>query len=130
MALILFPKLDKKSYLIIIFISFCWITYTLNDLEIKGILPYDNKLFDKICQFLIYIFYFIFLYIKRKRKKENLDNELLLTEEKKIDESQKFTKKNLMTFALAIFLDILSDTAYTIYYDLKPSYGDFIRINI
>ena len=95
MALILFPKLDKKSYLIIIFISFCWITYTLNDLVIKGILPYDNKLFDKICQFLIYIFYFIILFIKRKRRKVIWSNELLLTEEKKLMNFKNLQKKIL-----------------------------------
>lgn len=137
MAIIHFPKLDKKSYIIIGFIVFCWISYTINDLAMNGILPHDNHLFDKICQFLIYIPYFIFLTFRTKDQKNDvyIKESLLFTEEKRNSaDSQKFSKNNWVLFTLVIFLDILSDIAYTIYdkndEELHESYGEFIRINI
>ena len=134
MSLIHFPRLDKKSYIIIGFIFYSWITYTLNEYVIKGIVPYDCRLFDKICQFLIYIPYFIYLKMKRKKRKTNSSEESLINNNKKNEELRKFrgfTKRDGLMFFIVIILDLLTDNTYTIYYNhLNPKYGDFIKINI
>ena len=130
-GLIEFPKLDKKAVLIIIFITYSCITYLINKYIICGIVPYENQLLDKICQFLIYIPIFIFIGIKKIKHSDEEEESLLI---KKIDNNKKsknFTRKDKMILIIMIIVDMINDNLYTIFDErINPSSGNFVWINI
>ena len=72
MSIIVFPKLDKKAYTLLIFIGTSFLSYIIN-LLIYGIKPFKSKLFDHICIFLIVIPYLLY-----KIKKKKLKNQIVI----------------------------------------------------
>ena len=125
MNIVIFPKLDKKSYTLLAFITIGCITYLLNIL-IGGINPFQSKFFDQICQFLFYIP----LIILNKIQKNKLEKKLNLFSNK-VNLSLKFSKSNYIYFITVIILDLSVNVIYVIFdKELKATYLNFNRLNI
>lgn len=126
MAIVIFPKLDKKNYTLLAFIIIGIFAYIGTGL-IKGIAPFNCKYFDQICQFLPYIPFFIIKIIKKKGKKVD-SNKFLINKE---NPTKKFTKIDYIIFAIIAILDLFSNSTYVFLYDqLIKTYLNFNRVNI
>ena len=125
MALIIFPKLDKKSLTIIALVVIGCLDYLVNIL-IKGIAPFSSKYFDQICQFLFFAPFLIYNTIKRKPKAKEVKKLLNNIYPKVI-----FTKKNYFIFIIIVIFDLIVNVTYVLYdEELKLTYFNFNRLNI
>ena len=115
MSLIKFPKLDKRTYIIITFIIYGGISDLINTALIDGIQASLNQYFDKICQFVIYIPYFIYLKMQKNIEVSKVEKEQLASIKIKTDNSKSFTKKDIIIFIIIITLDMIKSTLYTMF---------------
>ena len=102
MAFISFISLNKKTYLLLIFISISAIANIVPDC-LDGIVPFYIDLIDYSCQILISL-PFVLKYIFKKKKREH-------------NIFHKFNKLDFIIFALMIFVDLIDATIYVIFDD-------------
>ena len=110
MSIILFPKLDKRVYTLLVFILLSCLSYIIN-LLMGGIQPFMSKFFDHICIFLIVIPYLIYEIIKNKISKKHKKDIINL----KIKNSSKFNAKDFITFIIIGFIDLFANLSFIVF---------------